>query len=137
MLPASRLTETHARAAQTRPAEPAGEAAELPAPGPAAEPEVHDAASVMTPNAATQIRLPTTDLPAPAQRHYGTKPSPPRRLRHPVPPGFRSLAPGQRPHLNVPAKPRQALKSACPARMPARVAPRTHAQVSALFGGCR
>ena len=69
MLLASRLSETHALEAQTRPAEPAdtrgGVAAGPPAPGPALEPEVHDAASATTPNATTQIRLTTADLPAP------------------------------------------------------------------------
>src|SRR5690348_8426811 len=77
MLLASRPTETHARAAQTLPAEPPGPdgeaAARPPAPGPALDPEVHDAASATTANAATQTRLTTTDLPAPASAQ-----SPPR-----------------------------------------------------------
>jgi hypothetical protein len=69
MLLASRLSEMHASAVQTLSAEPAGTgggaAAGLPASGPALEPEVHDAASATTPNATTQIRLTTADLPAP------------------------------------------------------------------------
>jgi hypothetical protein len=67
MLLASRLSEMHAPGVQTLPAEPAdaGVAAGPPAPGPALEPEVHDAASATTPNATTQIRLTTADLPAP------------------------------------------------------------------------
>ena len=76
MLRASRLTEMHARGAQALPAEPAGAdgeaAAAPPAPGAALQPERHDAASATAANAATQIRLATTDLPAPAaasQRH--------------------------------------------------------------------
>src|SRR5690242_10213279 len=70
MLLASRLTETHARAVQGLSAEPADTggrvAARPPAPGPPLDPEVHDAASATTPNATTQIRLTTADLPAPA-----------------------------------------------------------------------
>jgi hypothetical protein len=77
MLLASRLTEIHARAVQTLPAEPAGTGREVaagpPAPGPALGPEVHDAVSATAASAAAQIRLATVDLPTPAtasQRHY-------------------------------------------------------------------
>jgi 2-dehydropantoate 2-reductase len=56
----------HALGVQGLPAEPAagGVAAGPPAPGLAPGPEVHDAASATTPNATTQIRLTTADLPA-------------------------------------------------------------------------
>jgi len=66
MLPASRLSEVHARGAQALPAEPAG-GGEVAAGPPASGPEVHDAASATVPNATTQIRLTTTDLPLPPQ----------------------------------------------------------------------
>ena len=69
LLPASRLSEMQARGVQTLPAEPAGISGEVaagpPAYGPALHPGVHDAASAATPNAPTQIRLTTADLPAP------------------------------------------------------------------------
>jgi hypothetical protein len=69
MLSASRLSEMHARAVQTLSAEAAGTggrvAAGPPAPGPP-QPQMHDAASAAAPSAATQIRLLTANLPAPA-----------------------------------------------------------------------
>jgi hypothetical protein len=69
MLLASRLSEMHALGVQTLSAEPVGTggraAAGPPALGPALEPDVHDAASATTPNATTQNRLTTADLPAP------------------------------------------------------------------------
>jgi hypothetical protein len=69
MLCASRLSEMQAPGVQTLPAEPADTggrvAAGPPAPGPAREPEVHDAARATAPSATTQIRLTTADLPAP------------------------------------------------------------------------
>ncbi len=76
MLLASRLSEMHASAVQTLSAEPAGTGGEAAAGPPAPEPEVHDAASATTPNAATQIRLTTADLPLPPQLHKRTKPTP-------------------------------------------------------------
>ena len=80
MLRASPLSEMHALEVQTLPAEPAGTggrvAAGPPAPGPALEPEVHDAASATTPSATTQIRLTTADLPTPPQRDKAAKPVP-------------------------------------------------------------
>ena len=85
MLCASRLSEMHALEVQTLPAEPAGTggrvAAGPPAPGPALEPEVHDAASATTPSATTQIRLTTTDLPAPHSLTELRSQSPPARGR--------------------------------------------------------
>ena len=68
--PASRLSETHALGVQTLSAEPVDIGGRVVA-GPSAfdpalEQDVHDAASATTPNATTQIRLTTTDLPAPA-----------------------------------------------------------------------
>jgi hypothetical protein len=66
MLCASRLS---ALGVQTLLAEPAGTgggvAAGPPAPGPALQPEMHDAASASAPSAATQIRLLTANLPLP------------------------------------------------------------------------
>ena len=68
--PASRPSETHALGVQTLSAEPVdigGRVVAGPsAPDPALEQDVHDAASATTPNATTQIRLTTANLPAPA-----------------------------------------------------------------------
>src|SRR5690349_7481013 len=92
MLLASRLSEMHALEAQTLPAEPAdtggGVAAGPPAPGPAREPEVHDAARATTPSATTQIRLTTADLPLPHCMTELRSQSPPPR-GGPVPPDTR------------------------------------------------
>src|SRR5260370_10742771 len=89
MVRASRVSELHEGEVGTRSAEPAdtggGVAAGPPAFGPALEPEVQDAASATTPNATTQIRLTTADLPAPptaCQRYYAKPPL--RRLGRPV-----------------------------------------------------
>src|SRR5690348_5161314 len=72
MLCASRLSETHALRVQALSAEPGGwVAATPPACGPPLQPDTHAAASATTPNAPTQIRRATANLPAPAasQRH--------------------------------------------------------------------
>ena len=78
MLCASRLSEMHPLGVQGLPAEPAAGrvAAGPPAPGLAPGPAVHDAASATTPNATTQIRLATADLPAPGATSQGTEPNP-------------------------------------------------------------
>src|SRR5215469_11330501 len=66
MLCASWLSETHALRTQTLSAEPGGwVAARSPACGPALQPDTHAAASAATPNATTQIRLATANLPLP------------------------------------------------------------------------
>jgi hypothetical protein len=70
----------HALEVQPLPAEPAGTggrvAAGPPGPGPAREPEVHDAARATTPSATIQIRLTTADLPLPPQPDRAAKPVP-------------------------------------------------------------
>ncbi len=109
MLRASRLSETHALAVQTRSAEPAGVggwAAGPPAAGPPLQPQMHDAASATTPSAATQIRLATANLPAlPAawQSHEASRLWAAREVL--VPPGVHSAVCEEWPRLRYLPKP--------------------------------